>query len=150
IVGLRDPGSYVDVNYPTGLVPGDTTGRYFRGSGTSQAAAVVSGAVALLLQKRPTLTPDQVKKLLMDKAVPMPKAAIYAKGDGHLNVKAAIGAAVPPTTAQTWTPSKGTGSLEASRGDAHVADVDTLMELNGEKDVMGRTWDAATWAAAAT
>ena len=31
--------------------------RYFKGSGTSQAAAVVSGAVALLLQSRPSLTP---------------------------------------------------------------------------------------------
>jgi serine protease AprX len=149
IIGLRDPGSYVDVNYPTGLVPGDTTGRFFRGSGTSQAAAVMSGAVALLLQKRPTLTPDQVKALLMDKAEPMPKGTIYAKGSGQLDIKAAIGAATPTTT-QTFTASKGTGSLEASRGSAHVADIDTYVELTGEKDIMGRTWNAATWAAAAS
>jgi serine protease AprX len=68
IVGLRDPGSYIDVNYPSGLVPGDTSGRLFRGSGSSQAAAVVSGGVALLLQQRPNLSPDQVKSLLMTTA----------------------------------------------------------------------------------
>ena len=67
IVSLRDPGSFIDVNYPGGLV-NDGTGRYFKGSGTSQAAAVVSGAAALLLQQRPTLTPDQVKKLLTSTA----------------------------------------------------------------------------------
>ena len=53
-MSLRDPGSFVDVNHPEGRVAGDTTGRLFRGSGTSQAAAVVSGAVALLLQAYPT------------------------------------------------------------------------------------------------
>ena len=42
--------------------------RFFRGSGTSQSTAVVSGAAALLLQQRPELTPDQVKKLLTGSA----------------------------------------------------------------------------------
>ena len=49
-MSLRDPGSVVDTEYPGAVV--DT--RFFKGSGTSQAAAVVSGAVALLLQQRPT------------------------------------------------------------------------------------------------
>jgi len=43
-------------------------GRYFEMSGTSQAAAVVSGVVALLLTDNPALTPDQVKCRLMDGA----------------------------------------------------------------------------------
>ncbi|MBV9292053.1 MAG: S8 family serine peptidase, partial [Frankiales bacterium] len=57
IVGLRDPGSTLDTQFPGARV-GD---RFFRGSGTSEAAAVVSGAVADLLSARPGLTNDQVK-----------------------------------------------------------------------------------------
>jgi serine protease AprX len=38
---------------------------YFRMSGTSVAAPIVSGIVALLLEREPTLTPDQVKFRLM-------------------------------------------------------------------------------------
>jgi serine protease AprX len=146
IFGLRDPGSFVDQNFPGGLVPGDTTGRFFRGSGTSQAAAVVSGAVALLLQKRPTLTPDQVKAILMGTATPMPKALIsYSKGTGQLNVAAAM-LAPAPLPAQTWTPATGTGSLEAARGGSHVADPDTGTELTGEKDIFGKAWNPTVWA----
>jgi len=43
-------------------------GRYFEMSGTSQAAAVVSGVVALMLTENPALTPDEVKCRLMDSA----------------------------------------------------------------------------------
>ena len=41
---------------------------YFTLSGTSMATGVVSGAVADLLQKSPSLTPDQVKARLMKTA----------------------------------------------------------------------------------
>jgi Subtilase family len=60
VVSLRVPGSTLDEEFPAARI-GDG---FFRGSGTSQAAAVVSGLVARLLQARPELTPDQVKELL--------------------------------------------------------------------------------------
>jgi serine protease AprX len=55
IQGLRVPGSYIDQSHPEGILDG----RYFRGSGTSQSAAIVSGAVALLLQKHPATPPTR-------------------------------------------------------------------------------------------
>ncbi len=43
-------------------------GQYFRLSGTSMAAPMVVGTVALMLEKAPNLTPDQVKYRLLDSA----------------------------------------------------------------------------------
>ena len=41
--GLRVPGSFLDVNHFEGVIDG----RYFRGSGTSQAAAIAAGSIAV-------------------------------------------------------------------------------------------------------
>ena len=142
VVSLRDPGSYIDSAHP-GARYGDA---YFKGSGTSQAAAVVSGAVALLLDQRPGLTPDQVKTLLRATASPMPLADSAGRGQGQVNV-AAAGLAAAPSGTQSWARSTGTGSLEAARGTQHVADGD--VELAGERDILG-LWNAATWATAST
>jgi serine protease AprX len=142
VASLRDPGSYLDSAHPAARY----ATRYFKGSGTSQAAAVVSGAVALLLDQRPGLTPDQVKSLLRSTASPMPNADAAGRGAGQVNVAAASLAAAPTAT-QTWQRSAGTGSLEAARGTQHVADGD--VELTGETDVLG-PWAAATWAKASS
>ena len=138
IAGLRAPGSYVDETNPTARVGS----RLFRGSGTSQATAAVSGAAALLLQQRPNLTPDQVKKLLTSTAAPLPAGDPVAQGAGLINVKNAAAAATP-LYVQSWIPSTGTGSLEAARGSAHVT-MDGV-ELNGERDIFGAAWNGTSW-----
>src|SRR5207248_9787908 len=104
--GLRVPNSYVDVNYPKG----DLSSRYFRGAGTSESAAIASGAVALILQKFPDATPDQVKKLLQDAADPI-SGKSQAIGAGELQLGRALAASLPSWT-QSWAASTGTGSLE--------------------------------------
>src|SRR5581483_2182940 len=61
LASLRDPGSVIDQKY--GATATVAT-RFFRGSGTSQATAVMSGAAALVIQQHPGYTPDMVKRLL--------------------------------------------------------------------------------------
>ena len=53
---------------PIGCLKGGKSNTFFTLSGTSMATPVVSGAVADLLQAKPSLTPDQVKVLLMESA----------------------------------------------------------------------------------
>jgi serine protease AprX len=149
VVSLRVPGSFVDTRYPTALVAGDPAQRFFRGSGTSQAAAVVSGAAALLLQQRPSLTPHQVKRLLMNATEAMPTGAGDIFGTGQIDVKRAAATATPPGSTQNHRPALGTGSLELSRGTAHVADPDNGVVLAGERDIFGTAWAPATWTVAA-
>lgn len=139
IMSLRSPGSYVDENCPAGIV----NGALLRGSGTSQAASVVSGAAALILQQRPTITPDQLKKLLMNSATSLKGVAHSSQGNGELNLANALN-----RSTQIWsvpsTPSTGLGSLEQSRGSLHVENSGLVLE--GEKDIFGKPFDAATMA----
>lgn len=152
-VSLRTPGSVADVQHPEGLVVGDSTGRLFRGTGTSQSAAVVSGAVALLLQRSPSLTPDQVKGLLKANADKLSADSSRTQGAGQLDIKGAVeqleGGTAPRYT-QSFLRSAGTGSLETARGGSFVADPITGVDLRGEQDIFGAGWDAATWAKAST
>ncbi len=154
LVSLRNPGSTVDVQHPEGLVVGDDSGRLFRGSGTSQAAAVVSGSVALLLDADPGLTPDQVKAVLTETAAPMPASDPLVVGAGQVDVEAAVkavhsrkGSPAWRTSVQTWPAAQGTGSLELARGDAHLFDAETGQPLVGEVDVQSQPWDGARWSA---
>ena len=99
IVSLRVPGSALDVLFPDRVVVAQNGATYFRLTGTSMATAVVSGAAALLLQRRPTLTPDQVKALLVGTTQPYGEDSgqvlpdPIADGSGLLDAYAAVNTA---------------------------------------------------------
>jgi serine protease AprX len=69
-------------------------------SGTSMASPHVAGAVAVLLQANPNLTPQQVRQALQATAVPVatsadddnpaPAAPFWQVGYGHVNLAAAV------------------------------------------------------------
>ncbi len=77
VISLQATGSTLVTEYPGNRPPvgyyhvgdgGPPSAKYFTLSGTSMATPVVSAAAALLLQRFPSLTPDQVKARLMKTA----------------------------------------------------------------------------------
>jgi serine protease AprX len=140
VYGLLSPGSVLGTQYPNAIFGG----RFLRGSGTSQAAAIVSGIAADLLSARPNLTPDQVKALLTGTAARISSPNPNYVGAGLVQLPAALNAPTPLFTTQYFSPSTGLGSLEGARGSNHV----TLggVTLTGEQDIFGSTWSSALMA----
>jgi serine protease AprX len=145
IISLAVPGSFLDQTYGwTGAVEGG----YMRGSGTSQAAAVMSGAAALVLQQHPTWTNNQVKAVLTSTARPLTSGnlAPAAQGKGTLDLAKALSTSV--AASYSYTNSSGTGTLEGARGSAHL--VDNGVTLSGEQDIFGAAVSTATQASKRT
>ncbi|MET7426763.1 S8 family serine peptidase [Dactylosporangium sp. NPDC005555] len=153
IASLRDPGSNIDNSYPSARV-GSTL---FKGSGTSQATAVVSAAAALLLQAKPSATPDQVKDWLIKGGTYLPTGKAGTMGLLELNVNGALARTGTAVTKPTWNTSSGIGLFEVSRGTSHVVLDGT--SLAGERSVWGpltslqwasksaaqTSWSGGTW-----
>lgn len=66
---------------------------YTYADGTSMATPHVAGAVALMLEARPQLTPQHVIDILEGTAADMPAYEIFEVGMGHLDAHAAVVAA---------------------------------------------------------
>jgi serine protease AprX len=95
-------------------------------SGTSFAAPVVAGAAAQLLARNPSLTPDQVKGVLMKTARRVPGSSLMAQGRGQINVvKATVDKNIP------------------------VANAGLLPFVVSESGGSGKVFDAAAWHSAA-
>jgi len=139
IVSLRDPGGSVDVEHPEARV-GE---RFFRGSGTSQAAAVVAGAAALVVQRWPDIKPDELKALFTRTATPVPGTTSAEAGAGLLNLAAAFAVERKPRDCEQKGDATGLGSIEAARGSNHLDDEG--VELVGEVDIFGQLWNAKEW-----
>ena len=95
VVSTVSPDSTIATTYPNALIPPS----YIRGGGSSQATAVTSGGVALLLQARPRLTPDQVKHAVHSAADPVAGVDADAQGSGRLDVPGAAAADSGPRRA---------------------------------------------------
>ena len=152
VIGLRAPGSYVDLNVTTGKVGS----RFQRASGTSQSTAVVSGLAALVLSKYPGANPDQVKTYLRFVASPLTpdegNTAAFA-GAGSANVTAV--AAAPPAGTLGWLPTigaaaaagTGVGLIEAANASAQVEGEWTGARWTGARWT-GARWTGARWTGA--
>src|SRR3546814_1361748 len=131
LVSTRSHGSTVAQENGKALV----SPSYIRGSGSSQAAAVASGAAALLLEARPTLTPDQVKSLLTRTADPLSGTAAGLQGRGRIDLREALTADPGPASWQQGG-AAGTGSIEAARGGRWIetdrGQAGTIEVLQGE------------------
>jgi serine protease AprX len=150
VVASRSPGSTIDTFRPEARFDG----AYFKGTGTSQAAAVVSGIAALLFEADPSLTPDEAKAALIGTT----RGLRGRPGAGAGQVDASAAVAAVETGAFETAPADGVlelgtglGSIDASRGSHRIfADHDRdgqPEQVEGEVDVLGDPFDGATWAA---
>jgi serine protease AprX len=157
MVSLRAEGSSIDMAYPSARVGN----AYFKGTGTSQSAAVVSGLAALMFQANPALTPDVAKATLIRTAT-RTKSGLYGAGTGLVNAKGAVDKSASRAFMNSpanvgLVPSTGVGSLELSRGSIPAFtdlpydglgadDADGLMDpLTGEIDALGNDWANLGW-----
>jgi len=138
VVSLRAPGSTLDRDYP----PADPTSPYRSGSGTSMAAAVVSGVAAAALDAHEELTPDQLKHALRAAARPAASDDPFAVGAGLVDAHALVDAPTAGAANGGLERSDGRGDLGASRGSLVMTADDPLGTLlTGRQTAQLLLWD---------
>jgi serine protease AprX len=99
VVSTAAPGSTLFqaglMTTPSWLIPGSLASAfpylpYESLTGTSMATPVVSGAIALMLQANPNLTPNLIKGILEFTAISKPGVSPLRQGAGFLNVSHAV------------------------------------------------------------
>ena len=92
IVGVRSStgltnilGATADTELAPAMIP-----FYTQMSGTSMATPFLAGVVALMLDADPTLSPDEIKQILIDTATRMPGYQDHEVGAGYANAHAAV------------------------------------------------------------
>lgn len=98
VISLRSPGSYIETVLGIGRIVDQY---YLRLSGTSMAAPVVSGVAAMILSANPSLSPNQVKSIILSTAKPYTNIGVNTQGAGSVDGLAAVqlarsGAAIAP------------------------------------------------------
>lgn len=146
---MAAPGRYIIGPTPaTGtlavLRPSSVTAPgYIQLSGTSFSAPMVAGAAAMLLDKNPTWTPDQIKGALMLTATPETGAPAGSLGVGELNVPKVRG--LNPAVALP-NPNAGLDQFLTTASDGTTVFNSSAWESAALANV---AWDDAAWSDAA-
>jgi len=160
MVSLLSPSSTLGAQYPDQLVKAvvSTTtsllgavtqvlapeAEYMRMSGTSMAAPIVSGTVALMVERNSTMTPAQIKNRLKKSVKPLSFGGSSDRGVGMVNALSAVGSI--------------DASKEYSEGrvtDSFAKDMRKFVQgqpipfkdllFNGGNDSRGTSWGNITW-----
>lgn len=119
VVGPEAEGNWIVSHYPTYHLDdvGGTSsrGQYMFLHGTSMAAPVVSGVVAMMLNVNPGLTPAQVRSILAYTAQTLPGSSVFDQGAGEVNGEGAVHLAYALKGASLSSTSPGTVLLSPSR-----------------------------------
>jgi serine protease AprX len=146
MVSLRAPGSELDALFPDRQVTvlGATSADYYRLSGTSMAAPIVAGTIALMFERNPTLPTAQIKKRLKSSATALAFGTTYDRGAGLVNAYGAT---------SSVNPDKEYASDRVS--DAFAKDMRQFilgqpfvwrdLSHHGGVDSAGTSWEGVTW-----
>jgi serine protease AprX len=142
--GARMVSSVLPSSWISKENPGNNpSAQYFSMSGTSQAAAVVSGVAALILAHNPDLSPDQVKYRLMYTAFPWIDLettnalySVWQQGAGRINAPDAVFASIEGTANQ------GMDIFADLAGEVHYEGFSYFDEESGEFRLRG---DFSDW-----
>ncbi|HEV8656849.1 MAG TPA: S8 family peptidase [Candidatus Limnocylindria bacterium] len=146
MVSLRSPGSVLDTLFPDRQVTatGALTPDYYRLSGTSMAAPVVAGVIALMVERNPSLSPAQIKKRLKTTATALTFGTAFDRGAGLVN---AYKAASSVDVSREFAPDR--------VSDAFAKDMKKFIQgqpfvwrdltYHGGVDSAGTSWEGVTW-----
>jgi serine protease AprX len=117
---------------------------YYSMSGTSMSTALVSGTVALMLERNPSLTPRQVKTRLKDTAIELAYTPEMAMGAGMVNALSAVGS---NTSSGSYTSQAVSDSFARDMYGSLLGQTIMWRSLssNGGLDSAGIPWSNITW-----
>ena len=125
VVSTLSPASDFESLCPSCVV----SGTYFRAGGTSMSAPIVAGIAALVLERRPSLTPDQLKSVLVRSARTLPSGAAAVDAD------AAVHAAE-----SSYLPSANAG----------LTPNELIDQSTGQVDYTRSSWSRSSWSASSS
>lgn len=137
--------AYIPTRHPESMLP---TEMHFEMSGTSQAAAVVSGIAALMLQQDRSLTPDDVKCRLMSTARPALNAdgrlaySVFQQGAGLVNAMDAVYSSATGCANQGLDIARDLAGEQHYGGPANMDDLGRFYVMEVEEPGDGNDYDS--------